>query len=441
MTALHPLAQRHWTRNWIAFITDHVGFSLGLVFINTSTTLPAFAAALTDDKVLIGAVSSVWVGGWLLPQILAANYMDARPRKYPIMMWGQFLGRPVLPLFALWLLLGGARYPGLTLALFLAVIVVFMASDAFVALAWLDLFGKAMPAGARGRLVGVAQVITGLASLGAGALIRHLLSPAGPAFPMNYVAIFGLASLFFALSTLGCAIVVEVPEAVAARRTRLGEYLPQIARLWRADRRFALVTAVRLLSGLGTLATSFYVLYATDELRLPASAIGVFAVAATLGTVLAGLVLGLVASRAGPHRVVQAAAWTQCAVPALALAIAAGLLGPAARALFPVLFVLLGIYEGSVLLGTFNYILEIAPPGQRPTYMGLMNTVSGVLIALPLLGGALLERTSYPVLFAAAALGTLAAAVLALRLPPAQASEQLRLPRDRETLGLPGTEG
>ena len=65
----HPstLIQKHWRRNWIAFIGDYLGFGIGLIFANTTTTLPAFAAELTDNKMLIGAVSSVWAGGWLLP--------------------------------------------------------------------------------------------------------------------------------------------------------------------------------------------------------------------------------------------------------------------------------------------------------------------------------------------------------------------------------------
>jgi MFS family permease len=69
------------------------------------------------------------------------------------------------------------------------------------------------------------------------------------------------------------------------------------------------------------------------------------------------------------------------------------------------------------MLGFLSFILEISPPGQRPTYMGLTNTLTGALVLMPVLGGFVLQRTSYPVLFAAAAGGTLAAALLALRLP------------------------
>jgi MFS family permease len=409
--------RQHWRRNWFAFIGDYLAFGVGVIFASTSTTLPAFAAALTDNKVLIGAVSSVWAGGWLLPQIFAAHYLSDKPRKYPIMMKWQLLGRPAFPLFVVWLLAGGARFPELTIGLFLLAITIFMSTDALVALAFLDLFGKAMPADRRGRLIGIGQVLTGLAAVGAGAVIQRLLGPSGPGFPMNYAIIFGLASAGFAISTASCSLIVEAPEAVAARRPSLREYVPQLGRLWRTDRRFNRITLVRLLSGAGSLATSFYVVYATDWLRLPPAAIGLFAGATTIGAALAGLVLGVVADRYGSQRVVQVVAWAQCLVPLLALLCHLGVFGGAVNGVYPLLYVLLGIYEGSMMLGFLNFVLEISPPGQRPTYMGLTNTLTGVLIVLPILGGYLLQRTSYPVLFATTAVGTLAAAVLALSLP------------------------
>ena len=417
MTHHSPLAQKHFRRNWVAFFGDYVSFGLGLAFASMTTVLPAFAAALTDNKILIGAVSSVWAGGWLLPQVFAANYLSNKPRKYPIMMWGEILVRPVFPLFVLWMALGGVRFPLLTLLLFMLMLAVFAASDALVALAWLDMLGKALAPETRGRLIGIAQVATGVAALGVGALIRYLLSAEGPAFPTNYTIIFGLASLCFFISLASCALIVEPYEAVEDARPSLRDYFPQLARLWRADAAFSRVTLVRLLSGLGGLATTFYVVYATDVLNMPASAIGVFTAAATLGTAIAGLALGVAADRWGSQRVVQITTWVHFGVPVFALLASSGVFGPALPQLYPLLYVLLGIFEGSIMLGFLNFILEISPPGQRPTYMGLTNTLSGLLVFVPMVGGFLLERTSYPTLFALAAAGTLAGAVLALKLP------------------------
>jgi MFS family permease len=412
-----PIAVQYFRRNWLAFLGDYIFFGLGLTFASTSTILPAFAATLTENKILIGAVSSVWLGGWLLPQILAANYLSNKPRKYPVMMWSEILGRPMLPLFVVWLLLGGVRFPALTLLLLFAMLSIFAVTDAFAALSWLDLLGKSLAAETRGRLIGIGQVVTGISAVGVGALIRYLLSPQGPAFPINYAIIFGLASLCYGVSLVACALIVEPPEAVAEVRPALRDYFPQLIRLWREDAGFRRVTLARLLSGLGGLATSFYVVYATDVLRLPASSIGLFAGAFTLGTAFAGIAFGFVADRVGSYRVIQIVTWLALAVPVLALLCNSGLFGNALPVLYPVLYVLLGMFEGSIMLGFLNFILEIAPPGQRPTYMGLTNTLAGLLIVVPVVGGTLLERTSYPFLFTLAATGTLVGALVALQLP------------------------
>jgi hypothetical protein len=71
--------------------------------------------------------------------------------------------------------------------------------------------------------------------------------------------------------------------------------------------------------------------------------------------------------------------------------------------------VVIGVGNAGLMLGWMNYVLEIAPPGHRPTYTGLTNTLTGVLIPVPILGGWLLQSTSYPTLFIAAALGPLLA--------------------------------
>jgi hypothetical protein len=324
--------------------------------------------------------------------------------------------------------LGGTQWPGLTLALLIATLAVFMGTDAVVALAWMDLLGKALAPPVRARLIGLGQVVTGLGAIGAGLAIRWLLGPTGPAYPQNFAWLFGLATACFAMSTASNLFIVEPDEAVPARRSGLGTYLPAMARLLASNHGFRRITAIRLLGGLGGLATGFYVLFATDRLGLPESSLGWFASATTVGSTAAGLVLGPLASRFGAQRVVQIITWAQFCVPLVALLVATGVFGPGAGLVFPLLYVLLGVYEGSLMLGFVNYVLEIAPAGERPTYLGLTNTLSGLLIAVPLAGGLLLEATSYPVLFACAAAGPLAGALLALGL----ASPQAPAPTDIE---------
>jgi hypothetical protein len=79
----------------------------------------------------------------------------------------------------------------------------------------------------------------------------------------------------------------------------------------------------------------------------------------------------------------------------------------------------------------------LAPAGQRPTYIGLFNTISGVLVLLPTAGGLLLGVASYNALFALTAAVLAVAHVLSRRLPPARhaktmlAADPVTWPRKR----------
>jgi len=72
------------------------------------------------------------------------------------------------------------------------------------------------------------------------------------------------------------------------------------------------------------------------------------------------------------------------------------------------------------MLGFINYLLEIAPEGKRPAYVGLGNTIMGVLTVVPMMGGWLLEATSYPTLFGVTAAIVAAGFVFTLGLKPPQ---------------------
>lgn len=408
-------------RNWTAFFFDYVLFGLSLSIINPNTTLPAFIARLTDSKLAIGLVGAIWFGGWLLPQLVVANYLNHRRLKLPHLLISGWVGRPFFWLYGLFLLLGGANYPLVALVLFMVGFTLFVVTDAYASLAYFDIFGKVMSAKERGRVAGTGQVLHGVLAVAAGSAVLFFLSDAGPPFPINYAAIFGLAGVCVMAALVASYFIVEPPGEGSEKMTRWRDFVPRLGQVFKQDRAFVRLTAVRLLAGIHGMATPFYVIYATQVAGQPEAAVGLFLTAQTLGGAISGLGLGYLATRYGPHRVIQVSAAIDILALVLALSLTLGGLGASAGWAFPILFGLLGIIEGSNFLGYFNYTLEIAPPNERPTYIGLINTLAGVLAAMPLLGGWILERSSYTVLFAVAAIGVTPAVFLAMTLRKPQA--------------------
>lgn len=418
-----PAITRHARRNWLAFFFDYILFGLALSVLNPNTTLPAFAARLTDSKVLIGLVGTVWFGGWLLPQLFAANYLSAKAQKLPTLIGVGWIGRPFFLLFALYLFFSGATSPALTLGLFLLGFIIFVVTDSAAALAYFDLIGKVMSAEQRSRMFGAAQAVRGVITIGIGWQIQQIMSAQGPGFPVNYALVFTLAGIFLMIALAASYCIVEPPGEAKATMMRWRDYLPQLGTILRHDRIFVRITLVRLLAGLHMLAASFYVIFATQVAGQPESAVALFFTAQTIGGAIAGLLFGVVAARLGTRRVVQLSATLDLAAITLALTLA--LTGaPAALAwLFPLIFGLLGMIDSAMMLGYFNYVLDIAPETERATYVGLSNTLAGALAVAPLLGGWLLEQTSYSVLFGITALVVLPAVLLAWSLPAPPATQ------------------
>lgn len=412
---LHTSDPPHFRRNVAALFVDSAGFGAGINFIHPATVLPTLVQRLTASQLLVGLVMTAWSGMWFLPQLGAGGWLSDKPRKKPYLVGWAAAGRPALAALALMLALA-THLPAWALVLaLLAAIIIFRGTDAVAAVAWFDVMSGAVPPSRRGRVLGKAQMFSALLGLGAATFVRWALGPQGPAFPYNYAMLFGLATVGMGVSWAALTALVELPGQVDDSRWNV---LAHARNVLIHDRRFRHVTVARLLSGLAGLAWPFYVLHATRVLHLPDSVIGLFiAIQATTGAI-ASAVLGWVSERYGSVRVIWISSVAACVPPLLAMLLHLILPAPAVCAIvYLILYSFLSIVDYSFLLGYLNYVLEIAPPAQRPAYMGLTNTLGGLLVILPTLGGWLLANTSYPVLFGVTLLGVLGGLVVAAGLP------------------------
>jgi MFS family permease len=384
----------HYRWNFRVLLVDIASFGAGLAFISVSSVLPAFVGQLTDSAPVIGLVGTVFQGCWMLPQLIAARLVSDKPRKKPTMLAG-LVGRVTLWAIALALWAGLARYPAAMLALFFVCLGLFSASDGITGVVWFDIVARAIPLQRRGRLMGTGQIIGRLAGIGAGALIGFIL--AHYTFPGNYTLIFTLAGAAFIPSTIAVILLREPPPEGKAQETQ-----NQKGRDWLkglvADRDFRHVMGCRILIAMTGLATPFYVKYAQDRLHLPKQVIGGFVTAEMLAGIVASAGMGLISERWGPRYVIRIAGIAAAIAPLFALVTHLAGDGWLASA-YPLIYVALGTLNASFMLGFFNYLLEIAPPGMRPTYVGLSNTIMGILSIVPTAGGWLLKASSYPTLF------------------------------------------
>lgn len=407
-----------YRHNIICFTLDYVFFGLGMAFMGPTTVLPSFVSQLTDSPPLVGLVLTIYSGAWLLPQLIAANHLAEKAHKKPYLLLAAALSRSVLLMLAVVVFLAGDSSPALILILFFTAFAIFMGTDALAAVAWFDILGRTIPPTRRGRLFGAGQIVLGLTTIGLGALVNAILGARGLPFPRNYALLFLLAGLSFSASWLAMSFLREPAHPVQMDRLPWRTFLLKLWTLISEDQAFRQVTIVRLLAGLAGMAIPFYIVYAIDVLGMGEQAIGFFLPAQMIGSALAGLIMGYLSERSGSKVVIQLSNALALSSPILALSIPAFKLevGPVLIYLYTLVFAAIGAVNSSLILGFLNFVLEMAPSEERPTYIGLANTISGLLLLPPLLGGWLLRATSYPVLFAVTAVGVAISLALSSRL-------------------------
>ena len=412
----------HYRQNFVALAGDYIFFILASSFADSSTVLPSFARQLTASAPLIGLISTAQNGGWLLPQLIAANYVASKERKKPYIIWPCSVGRPLYLLLAVIAYFFGTARPTLTLLTLYLCLALFAACDGLASVPWFDVLSKALPGRRRGRYLATSQIVGGVLAIGGGAAVRRVLDPkTGLSFPQNYSLLFLCSFLFYMVSLVFLLFIKEPLESAHAERASWKSYFPILVATLRDDRPFRRIITARLLTGFAGMASPFFILYGVEGLGLGTAVIGFCLTAQVIGRIIGGGLLGLFIERLGNRLTVLGALSAVTMVPLLALGIGFWANAAPDRALllyvYPLLFLLMGISMETVMWGYTNYVLDIAPPKERPTYVGLTNTITGLLVVAPIIGGTILQLTSYRVLFTVALAVYLLAWTVALRLP------------------------
>jgi MFS family permease len=387
--------------NVLALGADYGLFMLALTFASQSTILPAFAAWLGASNVVIGAIPAVMTLGWYVPSLFAAGHTGTLTRILPFLnRWTGWERLPFL-VMALMAFFTAERWPGFTLALMLAMLLLMTAVGGFLMPAWMELIARAVPTTIRGRFFALSNFVAGLAGFGASLLVANVLGAIKA--PASFAICFVGSTVCVGLSWIALAVVREESTGTASPPVPLRDYLGRMPALLRRDRNLSWFIAARACGFAGAMASGFYTVYALRAWDAPASQAGVFTALLLLGQSLGTLTLGWVGDHLG-HRLVLLTGMV-----AAACATATTLLAPT-LGVFGLVFVLYGVQSAAVNVSALNVLLEFSPtPEGRPTYLGLATTaMAPVAFAAPLAGGLLADAAGFRVMFLVALSFTLA---------------------------------
>ncbi|MCX6044059.1 MAG: MFS transporter [Chloroflexi bacterium] len=399
----HVAKNMQW--NFIVNVWDEIFVFLGISLVSRETVMPVLVAHLTHSKLAIGLIPAIFALGMYLPQLLVANFSERMRYKKPYIMWvsgpGERGGYLLMGLTIWWLAPGS---PTVALVLFFLFLAVSATCIGVAMPAWYDMIAKVIPTNRRGLFSGVGHSLGALASVIAAFFVGWVLERL--AFPNNFALLFLAAFIAMSISWIGLSLTREPPSTTVKAHMPLARYLRQLPVILRKDSNYLRYLLSRSTIQLGTMASGFYVVYGIERFQIDGATVGLLTAALVGSAAIMNLVWGFVSDRRG-HKLVLASS-------AFALVLAALIAWLATSQVWLIAtFILLGVYSAGDAVSSLNIILEFCAPEDRPTYIGLTNTLLAPVLTLgPLLGGWLAMTTGYTGLFAAALLFACVGSVL-----------------------------
>ena len=406
-STLNAAARRHLRRNFSLGLANGAFFNLSASLLDPSLVLTWLASQLTSSNFLIGLVMPINQGGWFLPQLMVSGYLQGRERKLPL-----YVAMSV-PRALCWASMALALFlindQTVLLIFFYTLLTIYSLADGMAGLPFMDIVAKAIPPTRRGAFFGWRRFLGGILALGGSLVVKYVLDERwGPAFPHNFGILFLLASLIISVAMICFGLFMEPVEPVLNQSVDLLGQMKRALHLPRRDANYARFLAVRFLATAAGMATPFYIVYAKRVLGVSAGMVGVYLTWATLAGIASTLIWGQISDRRGNRGVILLTSLVGLSMPlaALFIPLLVGRQPPRVAWVpfaFTVVFVLSGVFQMGRMIGYSNYLLDIAPASDRPLYIGLANTLTGLTMLASAVGGLIVDLAGLAVLFWVAA--------------------------------------
>ncbi len=403
-TQLDPAVQTTLRHNYIANVFDGGFFGFALGFASFTTILPLFISTLTNSAVLIGLIPAFHNAGFQLPQLFYAKKVSQMTTYKPsTVAWTIHERLPFLGLAVVAFLIPMIG-PQVGLVLAFMMLAWQGLGAGFTANPWQNMIHKVIPPDYLATFFGVQGAAANLLS-SVGAVTAGFLLVRIPA-PLNFSLCFFIAIFFFAASWISLNQTREQPHLVNPEGFHTLSFWEGIKTIWRKDRGFRWYLAVRNLSQFGIMAFAFYTVYAVKHSGMSEVTVGILTGVLLITQTIANPLLGWLADRWSRRRVLEAGA-----LASASSALLAWLLPD--TSVFYLIFILAGIASTAYWTIGLAFTLSYGNDEERPTYVGMANTlVAPSTIIAPMLGGLLADSLGYPVTFAAAAAASLATGII-----------------------------
>lgn len=400
---MDPEIHKDLRHNLIVNLLDGGFFGFGLGFASFATIIPLFVATMTDSALLIGLIPAIHNAGWQLPQLFTARWVSRQPRFKPLVMRMTIHERlPYLGLAVVaWLIPVLGEQTSLKLAFML--LIWHGLGAGLTANPWQSMIGKIIPANRRSTFIGtqsaVANLLASVGAVFAGIILQKLASPLD--FSLNFL----LCSLAMVVSWFFLAWTREPDRPPASNNTLAtqAEFWSGVRSILRRDRDFRWFLVARMISQFAIMGAAFYSVFVVRLHGASEFQVG-WMTGALLGvSIIANVSMGWIGDRWGRKGVME------IGLGAASLGALLAWWAPNS-AWFYLVFALAAIGNVAIWTIGISMSMDFGTEAERPTYIGMANTlIAPANILAPFLGGWLAQVSGYPAAFLASAAGGLLA--------------------------------
>jgi MFS family permease len=390
--------------NFIVNIFDGGFFGMALGFASFSTVLPLFVSNLTDSAILIGLIPAIHVMGWQLPQLFTAHRVSQQKRYKPMVML--FTTQERLPFLGLaiisWFIPGLGPRVALTLT-FLCLVWQGLGGG-LAATAWQSMVGKIIPQERWGLFFGFQSAASNLFASGAAVVAGQILQDNSSY--QGFTWCFLLACGAFVISYIALALTKEPETPPVAVSTERKVFWSDMRSILKRDANFRWFVFMRILAQLGTVGFAFYTVYIVRFYGADEATAGILTGVMMVVQTVANPIMGWLGDR-WSHRGVMSLGMMSAAVSA-GVALWAPTVG-----WFYLAYTLAGISYVGIWTIAMAMTLEFGQGHEKPTYIGLANTlIAPTAFLIPLFGGWLADKSGYQATFIATSIGAVATALV-----------------------------
>lgn len=393
------VAARHFRRNYICGLLNGAFFGFVDSVASPYLVLSLFVNTLGGSNFLVGLLPAINNGGWFLPQFLISHRLQQLPRKKVVYDIAAMIRVVCWIVLVVSTFLIGNTNATLLLVLFFIPYTLYSLAAGFAGAPFMDIVAKTIPVNRRGTFFGQRDLTGAMMAIGGSYIVSYFLNPElALAFPLNFAYLLLITGIAVILGLGSFSFVVEPVEATPAQGLTFRDQLHSARVIFLRNQIYRRFLLTRVAIAIADIATPFYAIYATRVLNIPLEIIGVYIAATTGASLFTNPLLSRLSDQRGHRIVLLIAATGMVAMPVLAMLFGLVPAGPALGLPFGLVFVITGITRTAGNIAYPSYLLEIAPAGERPLYIGFTNSILGVATFLPVVGGILLDLAGFRVI-------------------------------------------